>query len=87
MPRRRTSWRAVTALVQRGTFGDTKFGYFETADDPGTLTEIVYLDANMQRHVRQHKSANILGGGYGAKSPRSASPRLGQRHDRVECCS
>jgi hypothetical protein len=32
--------------VQRGTFGDTKFGYFETADDPGTLTEIVYLDAN-----------------------------------------
>ena len=24
-------------LVQRGTFGDTKFGYFETPDDPGTM--------------------------------------------------
>jgi len=35
-------------LVQRGTFGDTKFGYFETADDPGTVTEIVYLDANVK---------------------------------------
>jgi catechol 2,3-dioxygenase-like lactoylglutathione lyase family enzyme len=35
-------------LVQRGTFGDTKFGYFETGDDPGTLTEIVYLDANVR---------------------------------------
>jgi methylmalonyl-CoA/ethylmalonyl-CoA epimerase len=34
--------------VQRGTFGDTKFGYFETGDDPGTLTEIVYLDANVR---------------------------------------
>jgi methylmalonyl-CoA/ethylmalonyl-CoA epimerase len=34
--------------VQRGTFGDTKFGYFETSDDPGTVTEIVYLDANVQ---------------------------------------
>lgn len=34
--------------VQRGTFGDTKFGYFEAADDPGTLTEIVYLDANVR---------------------------------------
>jgi len=35
-------------LVQRGTFGDTKFGYFETAADPGTVTEIVYLDANVK---------------------------------------
>ena len=35
-------------LVQRGTFGDTKFGYFETSDDPGTITEIVYLDANVR---------------------------------------
>jgi methylmalonyl-CoA/ethylmalonyl-CoA epimerase len=35
-------------LVQRGTFGDTKFGYFETNDDPGTVTEIVYLDANVR---------------------------------------
>jgi methylmalonyl-CoA/ethylmalonyl-CoA epimerase len=35
-------------LVQRGTFGDTKFGYFETSDDPGTMTEIVYLDANVR---------------------------------------
>jgi methylmalonyl-CoA/ethylmalonyl-CoA epimerase len=34
--------------VQRGTFGDTKFGYFETGDEPGTLTEIVYLDANVR---------------------------------------
>jgi len=34
--------------VQRGTFGDTKFGYFETSDDPGTVTEIVYLDANVR---------------------------------------
>ncbi len=34
--------------VQRGTFGDTKFGYFETADDPGVVTEIVYLDANVK---------------------------------------
>ena len=34
--------------VQRGTFGDTKFGYFETADDPGIVTEIVYLDANVK---------------------------------------
>jgi methylmalonyl-CoA/ethylmalonyl-CoA epimerase len=34
--------------VQRGTFGDTKFGYFETGDDPGTLTEIVYLDPNVR---------------------------------------
>ncbi len=34
--------------VQRGTFGDTKFAYFETADDPGTVTEIVYLDHNVQ---------------------------------------
>ncbi len=35
-------------LVQRGTFGDTKFGYFESSDDPGTMTEIVYLDANVR---------------------------------------
>jgi methylmalonyl-CoA/ethylmalonyl-CoA epimerase len=34
--------------VQRGTFGDTKFGYFETGDEPGTLTEIVYVDANVR---------------------------------------
>jgi methylmalonyl-CoA/ethylmalonyl-CoA epimerase len=34
--------------VQRGTFGDTRFGYFESSDDPGTLTEIVYLDPNVQ---------------------------------------
>jgi methylmalonyl-CoA/ethylmalonyl-CoA epimerase len=34
--------------VQRGTFGDTKFGYFETSDDPGTVTEIVYLDPNVR---------------------------------------
>lgn len=34
--------------VQRGTFGDTKFGYFESPDDPGTVTEIVYLDANVK---------------------------------------
>jgi methylmalonyl-CoA/ethylmalonyl-CoA epimerase len=34
-------------LVQRGTFGGTKFGYFETADDPGTITEILFLDANV----------------------------------------
>jgi hypothetical protein len=34
--------------VQCGTHGDTKFGYFETADDPGTVTEIVYLDANVR---------------------------------------
>lgn len=30
--------------VQQGTFGDTVFGYFESPDDPGTMTEIVYLD-------------------------------------------
>jgi len=35
-------------LVQRGTFGDTKFGYFESSDDPGTMTEIVYLDPNVR---------------------------------------
>ncbi|MGC1355072.1 MAG: VOC family protein [Xanthobacteraceae bacterium] len=35
-------------LVQRGTFGDTKFGYYESDDDFGTLTEIIYLDANVQ---------------------------------------
>ena len=35
-------------LVQRGTFGGTKFGYFETSDDPGTVTEIIYLDPNVQ---------------------------------------
>jgi methylmalonyl-CoA/ethylmalonyl-CoA epimerase len=35
-------------LVQRGTFGDTKFGYYESPDDFGTLTEIIYLDANVQ---------------------------------------
>jgi methylmalonyl-CoA/ethylmalonyl-CoA epimerase len=35
-------------LVQRGTFGDTKFGYYESPDDIGTLTEIIYLDANVQ---------------------------------------
>ena len=35
-------------LVQRGTFGATRFGYFESSDDPGTLTEIVYLDPNAQ---------------------------------------
>jgi methylmalonyl-CoA/ethylmalonyl-CoA epimerase len=35
-------------LVQRGTFGDTKFGYYESGDDFGTLTEIIYLDANVQ---------------------------------------
>jgi len=35
-------------LVQRGTFGDTKFGYDESPDDFGTLTEIIYLDANVQ---------------------------------------
>jgi hypothetical protein len=34
--------------VQRGTFGDTKFGYFETDADPGTVTEIVYLDDNVK---------------------------------------
>jgi hypothetical protein len=35
-------------LVQRGTFGDTKFGYFETDDDPGTVTEIIFLDDNVK---------------------------------------
>jgi methylmalonyl-CoA/ethylmalonyl-CoA epimerase len=35
-------------LAQRGTFGDTKFGYFETIADPGTVTEIVYPDANVK---------------------------------------
>lgn len=36
------------SLVQRGTFGGTKFGYFESPDDPGTVTEIIYLDPNVQ---------------------------------------
>ena len=35
-------------LVQRGTFGDTRFGYYESDDDFGTLTEIIYLDPNVQ---------------------------------------
>jgi methylmalonyl-CoA/ethylmalonyl-CoA epimerase len=35
-------------LVQRGTFGETRFGYYESGDDPGTLTEILYLDANVR---------------------------------------
>ena len=35
-------------LVQRGTFGDTKFGYYESDDDFGPLTEIIYLDPNVQ---------------------------------------
>lgn len=35
-------------LVQRGTFGDTKFGYYESPDDFGTLTEVIYLDPNVQ---------------------------------------
>jgi methylmalonyl-CoA/ethylmalonyl-CoA epimerase len=35
-------------LIQRGTFGDTRFGYYESADDFGTLTEIIYLDPNVK---------------------------------------
>ncbi len=35
-------------LVQRGTFADTRFGYYESGEDPGTLTEILYLDATVQ---------------------------------------
>ncbi len=45
--------RAVSALemrgytlVQSGTFGRTRFGYFEAGDDIGTVTEIVHLDAD-----------------------------------------
>ena len=34
------------ALVQSGTFGQTRFGYLETSDDIGTVTEIVQPDAD-----------------------------------------
>jgi methylmalonyl-CoA/ethylmalonyl-CoA epimerase len=46
-------------LVQRGTFGDTRFGYYESSDDPGTMTEIVYLDPNVRGMFANIKSQNF----------------------------
>ncbi|MGR3375986.1 VOC family protein [Salipiger abyssi] len=31
--------------VQKGSFGDTRFNYYEHPDDKGTLVEILYLDS------------------------------------------
>ena len=47
--------------VQRGTFGDTKFGYFETRRRSGGRYRDRLPRCERQRHVRQYQGANVLG--------------------------
>ena len=61
MPRRGPAGPRLQ-LVQQGTFGDTKFGYFETARRSRHPNRDHVSRSERATHDRQHQSASVLGG-------------------------